>query len=156
MNQLPAHVDQLPTENAATPAKVAVVSTPAEVRQTPLTSVWATFEPQVQAFAPVAAQAAGRAVVDSMSSGLAEDQDVLDQATLELVQAAGVIARDQSVPAEMRCGVVTEMGGLVGRRSVHKDRAEVRGYAWAEKLLTGAVVTGVLAVVVQLFWRRPR
>ena len=157
VNQLPALLPSHPTAEVLDVAtEVEVTGVPAKLPQTTPATWWPAIQPQVQTLAPVAAAAAGRAVVDSMSSGLAADQDVLDQATLELAQAAGVIARDDRIPAEMRCGVLTEMTGLVAGRSVLKDRSEARGYEWAERLLTGAIVTGVLAVVVQLLGRRPR
>ena len=156
VSQLPARIDQPPAEVLDVATGVSVMAAPAKVPHTTPPAWWPAIQPQVQTLAPVAAAAAGRAVVDSMSSGLATEDDVLDQATLELAQAAAVIAWDESLPAEMRCTVVTDMCHLVGQRSVLKDRSEARRYAWADKLLTGAIVTGVLAVVVQLLGRRPR
>ena len=151
MDQLPPPVDQQAIEAPAVPDQAEVTSLPAAAIEA-APSIWATFEP----LAPVAAQAAGRVVVDSLNSGLAAEQDVLDQATLELAQAAGVIARDESIPADKRCTVITDMSHLVGQRSVLKDRAEARRYGWAEKLLGAAVGAGVLAVLLEQLRRRSR
>ncbi len=114
---------QLPTE------LVEVETTPeqVEVLVPPPGAWWPTVRPDLER---AAAQAAGRALLDSWAMPDVGDPSVLDQVALEAVGAAASVARDPAVDGSVRLAAVVEARRVTEVLSSAHERAEARRERW--------------------------
>ena len=127
----------------------------AEALQRPSPSVWATFEPQVRTLGPAAAQAAGRALIDSWAMPTVSDPTVLDQVALQIATAAAAVAADPAVDGRDRAAAVADGRAVFDGLAAAHERAEVRRIE-NNKFLLGTLLVTVAGVIAAWLGRRRR
>ena len=142
-----------PDEASSLPALVEARPDPVEA---PSVGHWASFEPGVQAFGPVAAHAVGRALIDSWDPSGVSDPTVLDQVALQAVTAAAAVAADPGVDGRDRASAVADGRAVFAGLAAAHDRADGHRAKRADRLLLGALLATVAGVVAAWLGRRPR
>ena len=156
MNQPPARLQTHPvgarSERSGRDAALVVA------QDTPATPPrwWPSVQPQVQALAPVALQAGGRALFATWTTAKAEvDPAVLGQVALEAVRAAGAVAVDSALDGRDRLAAAVVAGDVFAGLAAAREREELARDERADKFTLGALFVTVAGVVVAcLTWRR--
>lgn len=116
---------------------------------------WPSVQPQVQALAPAALQAGGRALFATWTTAKAEvDPAVLGQVALEVVRAAGAVADDPGVDGRDRLAAAVVAGDVFAGLAAAREREELAQAERTDKFTLGALLTVAGVVVACLTWRR--
>ena len=141
-----------PDEASSLPALVEARPDPVEA---PSVGHWASFEPGVQAFGPVAAHAVGRALIDSWDPSGVSDPTVLDQVALQAVTAAAAVAADPGVDGRDRASAVADGRAVFAGLAAAHDRADGQRVESNNRFLLGTMLITVgTAIAVLLGGRR--
>ncbi len=132
---MPAHALPVPVETCSTVL-------PAQVQVEP--SRWATT---LQPFAPAAAEAARRALLDACSMPVASDPRLLDRLAAEVVEGAVAVAADPAVDGRDRAAAVADARRVIEVVAEARERAEVRRQRWWETAGRGLIVALLVLVM---------